>query len=133
MYTDDEHRQIHKLIGWGATMCIASNLFAIITFFIDWQNANKYPAVVVFYINFCFLISCLGWVAQFTTGGREDIVCRKDGTLRHSEPSAGENLSCIVVFVLVYYFTIGVMVWFVVFLYVCHLSAVGKINILVLN
>ncbi|EDW25160.1 GL22998 [Drosophila persimilis] len=37
-----------------------------------------------------------------STRSRKDIVCRKDGTLRHSEPTAGENLSCIVIFVLVY-------------------------------
>ncbi|CAD7078690.1 unnamed protein product [Hermetia illucens] len=126
LYTDDEHRQIHKLIAWGASLCLASNLFVVATFFIDWENANKYPAVIVFYLNFCFLISCLGWIAQFTPGSREDIVCRKDGTLRHSEPSAGENLSCIVVFVLVYYFLIAAMVWFVFLTYAWNLQAYGK-------
>lgn len=66
------------------------------------------------------------WLAQFTPGSREDIVCRKDGTLRHSEPSAGENLSCIVVFVLVYYSLIAVMVWFIIFAYSFHLRVIGK-------
>ncbi|EAA10160.2 AGAP008625-PA [Anopheles gambiae str. PEST] len=110
LYTDHEHRQIHKLVAWGASICLAFNLFTLATFAIDWQNANKYPAMVIFYINFCFAVSCLGWLAQFTPGGREDIVCRKDGTLRTSEPSAGENLSCIVVFILVYYFLIAAMI-----------------------
>ncbi|XP_055613172.1 protein smoothened [Uranotaenia lowii] len=130
LYTDHEHRQIHKLIAWGAGVCLTFNLFTIATFVIDWHNANKYPALVIFYINFCFMISCLGWLAQFTPGGREDIVCRKDGTLRSSEPSAGENLSCIVVFILVYYFLIAAMVWFVIFTYVWHMSfkAIGKIQ-----
>uniref|UniRef100_A0A182YN57 Protein smoothened n=1 Tax=Anopheles stephensi TaxID=30069 RepID=A0A182YN57_ANOST len=130
LYTDHEHRQIHKLVAWGASVCLAFNLFTLATFAIDWQNANKYPAMVIFYINFCFAVSCLGWLAQFTPGGREDIVCRKDGTLRTSEPSAGENLSCIVVFILVYYFLIAAMVWFVIFTYVWHMSfkAIGKIQ-----
>ncbi|XP_052892663.1 protein smoothened [Anopheles moucheti] len=130
LYTDHEHRQIHKLVAWGASVCFAFNLFTLATFAIDWQNANKYPAMVIFYINFCFAVSCLGWLAQFTPGGREDIVCRKDGTLRTSEPSAGENLSCIVVFILVYYFLIAAMVWFVIFTYVWHMSfkAIGKIQ-----
>lgn len=56
------------------------------TFFIDWRSANKYPALVIFYINCCFLVSCIGWLAQFIPGAREGIVCRKDGTLRMSEP-----------------------------------------------
>uniref|UniRef100_A0A182WFH4 Protein smoothened n=1 Tax=Anopheles minimus TaxID=112268 RepID=A0A182WFH4_9DIPT len=130
LYTDHEHRQIHKLVAWGASVCLAFNLFTLATFAIDWQNANKYPAMVIFHINFCFAVSCLGWLAQFTPGGREDIVCRKDGTLRTSEPSAGENLSCIVVFILVYYFLIAAMVWFVIFTYVWHMSfkAIGKIQ-----
>ncbi|EDS37618.1 smoothened [Culex quinquefasciatus] len=130
LFTDHEHRQIQKLIAWGAGVCLTFNLFTLATFIIDWHNANKYPALVIFYINFCFMVSCLGWLAQFTPGGREDIVCRKDGTLRSSEPSAGENLSCIIVFILVYYFLIAAMVWFVIFTYVWHMSfkAIGKIG-----
>ncbi|EDW36863.1 GL25919 [Drosophila persimilis] len=128
LYTDDEHRQIHKLIGWAGTLCLVSNLFVVATFFIDWQNANKYPAVIVFYINLCFLIACIGWLLQFTSGSREDIVCRKDGTLRHSEPTAGENLSCIVIFVLVYYFLTAGMVWFVFLTYAWHWRAMGHVQ-----
>ncbi|EDW76136.1 uncharacterized protein Dwil_GK15298 [Drosophila willistoni] len=128
LYTDDEHRQIHKLIGWGGTLCLLANLFVVSTFFIDWKNANKYPAVIVFYINLCFLIACVGWLAQFTSGSREDIVCRKDGTLRHSEPTAGENLSCIVIFVLVYYFLTAGMVWFVFLTYAWHWRAMGHVQ-----
>lgn len=130
LYTDDEHHQIQKLIGWGASICLCFNMFTIVTFLIDWQTANKYPPLIVFYVNFCFMISCFGWLVQFTPGGREDIVCRRDGTLRHSEPSAGENLSCIVVFVLVYYFLIAAMVWFVIFTYAWYMSAraIGKIQ-----
>ena len=60
LYTDDEHRQIFKLNGWCATICLLCNLFAVATFFMDWNNANKYPALIIFYINFCFLINCLG-------------------------------------------------------------------------
>ncbi|XP_017473360.1 PREDICTED: protein smoothened [Rhagoletis zephyria] len=128
LYTDDEHRQIHKLISWLGTICCLANFFVVATFVIDWENANKYPALIVFYINLCFMIVCLGWLAQFTPGSREDIVCRKDGTLRHSEPTAGENLSCIVVFVLVYYFLTAAMVWFVFLTYTWHLRAVGNVQ-----
>uniref|UniRef100_A0A1I8PGR5 Protein smoothened n=1 Tax=Stomoxys calcitrans TaxID=35570 RepID=A0A1I8PGR5_STOCA len=128
LYTDGEHRQIHKLIAWGATLCFLANLFVVATFIIDWENASKYPALIVFYINMCFMIACLGWLAQFTPDSRDDIVCRKDGTLRHSEPTAGENLSCVVVFVIVYYFLIAAMVWFVFLTYAWHLRAVGNVQ-----
>ncbi|GAB0090742.1 Protein smoothened [Sergentomyia squamirostris] len=123
LFTDDVHAQIHNLIGFLGISCLACNLYAIITFMIDWQNARKHPSVTVFYMNFCSMMTCIGWLAQFTPGGREDIVCRKDGTLRHSEPSTGENLSCIVVFVLIYYFQIAAMVWSVIFLYAWHMCS----------
>ncbi|KAK9504914.1 hypothetical protein O3M35_009082 [Rhynocoris fuscipes] len=130
MYTDHQRQQIHKLVAWGASICALFNLFTIVTFMIDWKFSSKYPALVIFYINFCFLIVCIGWLAQFLPGGREDIVCRKDGTLRTAEPSAGENLSCVVVYVMVYYFLMAGIAWFVILTYAWHISlqALGKIQ-----
>uniref|UniRef100_A0A1B6DDX7 Protein smoothened n=1 Tax=Clastoptera arizonana TaxID=38151 RepID=A0A1B6DDX7_9HEMI len=132
LFTPDERYQIHRFVAWAATTCLVFNLFTVVTFMIDWKSASKYPALVIFYINFCFLIVCVGWLAQFLPGGREDIVCRKDGTLRVGEPSAGENLSCVVVFVLVYYFLMAGIVWFVILTYAWHISfealVIGKIK-----
>lgn len=59
---------------------------------------------------------------QFIPGHRENIVCRRDGTLRYSEPSAGENLACIVPFILIYYFLIAANVWFAIFTYAWYLQ-----------
>ncbi|XP_011339232.2 protein smoothened isoform X3 [Ooceraea biroi] len=126
LYTSDEHSQIHSFIAWAAGICCAFNLFAILTFLIDWRSANKYPSLEIFYINGCFMVSCIGWLAQFA-GSREVIVCRKDGTLRMGEPS-GENLSCVVVFVLVYYFLMAAMVWFVILTYTVHSKALRKMG-----
>lgn len=130
LYTDDEHRQIRKLIGWGASICLSFHLFALFTFTIDWHNGNKYPALNIFYVNLCCSISCLGWLAQFVPGARQDIVCRADNTLKQGEPSGGENLSCIVVFILVYYFLMAAICWFVIFTYswLMSLKAIGKIQ-----
>lgn len=130
LYSDDEHRQIRKLIGWCASVSLVVHLFAIFTFTIDWHNGNKYPALIIFYVNLCYMISCIGWLAQFIPGGRQDITCRFDNTLKQGEPSGGENLSCIMVFILVYYFCMAAMCWFVIFTYAWHMSfkAIGKIQ-----
>lgn len=42
--------------------------------------------------------------------------------------SAGENLSCVIVFVLVYYFIMAALVWFAILTYCWHISfqALGK-------
>ena len=56
----------------------------------DWKNSSKYPSVIIFYVNVCFFVGCIGWLAQFASGGaRSDIVCRQDGTVRVEEPLIG--------------------------------------------
>lgn len=70
---------------------------------------------------FC-LIFVARWMFQFIPGHREDIVCRRDGTLRYSEPSGNENLACIVPFILIYYFLIAANVWFAIFTYAWYLQ-----------
>ena len=67
------------------------NTFSLfqLTFLIDWQNASRYPALILFFVNFCFLLGSLGWLAQFLPGARRDIVCRSDGTVRIAEPAMG--------------------------------------------
>lgn len=69
-----------------------------------------------------FVPSFLRWMFQFIPGHREDIVCRRDGTLRYSEPSGNENLACIVPFILIYYFLIAANVWFAIFTYAWYLQ-----------
>ncbi|XP_056644172.1 protein smoothened [Diorhabda carinulata] len=132
LYTENEHYQIHKLIAYCTLFSMLSNIFTIATFVIDWKTANKYPALAIFYVNVCFCISYGGWLVQFLgSETREDIVCKKEGTLRKSEPCATENLSCVIVFVMVYYFMIAGLVWFVIFSYSWHmnsLQALGKIQ-----
>ncbi|XP_066159357.1 protein smoothened isoform X1 [Euwallacea fornicatus] len=131
-YTESEHNQIHQLITYGAIICIILNFFTALTFFIDWKSANRYPAKGIFFINICFVISYSGYLAQFFgSDTREDIVCKKDGTLRKWEPSATENLSCVTVFFVVYYFLIAGLVWFMIFCYSWYmnsLQALGKIQ-----
>ena len=88
------YKHIYRILIWEMNSWLLFKYSCIyiifcefqLTFCIDWRSGNKYPALVIFYINCCFLVSCIGWLAQFIPGAREDIVCRKDGTLRMSEP-----------------------------------------------
>ena len=66
-----------------------------LTFVIDWQNASRYPARILFFINLCFLLAIIGWMAQFSgDSARQDIVCRVDGTERKAEPQLG-SVKCV--------------------------------------
>lgn len=53
---------------------------------IEWQSLNRYPNIVILYINICFLFICVGWLSQFWFTARDDIVCRKNGARKTSEP-----------------------------------------------
>uniref|UniRef100_T1ISZ0 G-protein coupled receptors family 2 profile 2 domain-containing protein n=1 Tax=Strigamia maritima TaxID=126957 RepID=T1ISZ0_STRMM len=130
LFTDAEHHHLRSFIIIVGSICLSCSLFAVVTFLIDWKSVNKYPGLIIFYINFCFLIVNIGWMAQFTPGAREDIVCRKDGTLRLREPSSGENLSCVIIFIMVYYFVMAAVIWFVFLTYSWLMSFrnLGKIR-----
>ncbi|XP_076361790.1 smoothened, frizzled class receptor [Tachypleus tridentatus] len=127
LFSSEEHNQVHSFIAVVGTVCLLCTMFTIITFIVDWKSASKYPALIIFYINACFFIVTIGWMAQFTPGARDDIVCRQDGTLRQGEPRSGENLSCIIIFILIYYFLMAGIIWFVFLTYAWHVSfqAVG--------
>lgn len=91
------------------------------------HKSNKFFFRIFFHIfpSFLYKIHFLfqfRWALQFLPGHRENIVCRRDGTLRHSEPSAGENLACIIPFILIYYFLIAANIWFSIFTYAWYLQ-----------
>lgn len=80
---------------------------------------ESFILVNIFQINLLYFSR---WMLQFVPGHRENIVCRRDGTLRYSEPSAGDNLACIIPFILIYYFLIAANVWFAIFTYAWYLQ-----------
>ena len=121
--SSSEYITVHSFIAGAATLSLLCSLFAVFTFFVDWKGGSCYPARAIFYLNLCFVMVNVGWLAQFLgSGARDDIVCRRDGVSRHSEPGAGENLSCVVIFILVYYFSQAAGVWVVVVSYTWHLT-----------
>lgn len=127
LYTDEEHEHVTLFIGWGVTICLGFNLFVCMSYFIYNRKKRDYPSNNILYINLCFLLNWIGWLLQFYPGNRDNIICRKDGTLRHSEPSAGEaSLFCLLSFILVYYFIMVAMVWFAVFTYIWYLQTSGR-------
>ena len=118
LLSNKEYNTVHSVIAVGATISLLCSLFAVFTFLVDWKGGSRYPALAIFYLNLCLTLVNTGWLAQFLgNNARDDIVCREDGVGRHHEPGQGENLSCVVVFILVYYFSIAASVWLVVVSY----------------
>ncbi|XP_013084066.2 smoothened homolog [Biomphalaria glabrata] len=122
LFTPEQHREVHTFVAVFGSICLACTLFTVLTFIIDWNNAKRYPALILFFINACFFLGSIGWMSQFVGDARRDIVCRKDGTVRKGEPKANESISCTVVFIIVYYFLVAGVSWFVMLAYAWYLT-----------
>ncbi|XP_051031778.1 smoothened homolog [Phodopus roborovskii] len=122
LFTEAEHQDMHSYIAAFGAVTGLCTLFTLATFVADWRNSNRYPAVILFYVNACFFVGSIGWLAQFMDGARREIVCRADGTMRFGEPTSSETLSCVIIFVIVYYALMAGVVWFVVLTYAWHTS-----------
>ncbi|XP_042323729.1 smoothened homolog [Sceloporus undulatus] len=122
LFTDTEHREMHVYIAAFSSVTIFCTFFTLATFIADWKNSNRYPAVILFYVNACFFMGSIGWLAQFMDGARLEIVCRADGTMRLGEPTSNETLSCVIIFVIVYYSLMSGVIWFVMLTYAWHTS-----------
>nr|XP_060632351.1 protein smoothened [Anolis sagrei ordinatus] len=122
LFTLSEHQQMHRYIAAFSSLTIFCTFFTLATFVADWKNSNRYPAVILFYVNACFFMGSIGWLAQFMDGARMEIVCRADGTMRLGEPTSNETLSCVIIFVIVYYSLMSGVIWFVMLTYAWHTS-----------
>ncbi|XP_042205429.1 smoothened homolog isoform X2 [Homarus americanus] len=122
IFTAEEHEDLHHFVATLGGVCLALTALTVLTYLIDWRAANKYPVLIIFYINGCFLIASIGFIVQFHPGVRNDLTCRSDGTLRQGEPSSGGNLSCVVVFVCIYYFMVAGGLWLIILAYSLHTS-----------
>eukprot|EP00061_Rhincodon_typus_P018763 g48071.t1 len=122
LFTDSEHDAMHIYIAVFGSIAILCTFFTLATFVADWKNSNRYPAVILFYVNACFFIGSIGWLAQFMDGARKEIVCKADGTMRLGEPTSNETLSCVIIFIIVYYSLMSGVIWFVMLTYAWHMS-----------
>ncbi|CAG2166838.1 unnamed protein product, partial [Oppiella nova] len=124
VYSAEQHRRVGAFIKFGAWMSLICTGVAVLTFIIDWHSSNRYPAVIIFYLNLCFMIADTGWLAQSVLhSGHREIVCRPDNTSRYGEPgNSPDNLYCLSTFLLVYYFSMAALVWFVNLAYAWDLS-----------
>uniref|UniRef100_A0AAR2JRA1 Protein smoothened n=1 Tax=Pygocentrus nattereri TaxID=42514 RepID=A0AAR2JRA1_PYGNA len=122
LFTEEEHSDMHSYIAYFGSVTLLCTFFTLATFLADWKNSNRYPAVILFYVNACFFIGSIGWLAQFMDGARKEIVCKSDNTMRLGEPSSTETLSCVIIFIIVYYSLMSGVIWFVMLTYAWHTS-----------
>uniref|UniRef100_A0A8C6WWD3 Smoothened, frizzled class receptor n=1 Tax=Neogobius melanostomus TaxID=47308 RepID=A0A8C6WWD3_9GOBI len=120
LFTEEEHSDMHRYIAYFSSVTLLCTFFTLVRH--ELENSNRYPDVILFYINACFFVGTIGWLAQFFNGARREIVCKSDNTMRLGEPSSSETLSCVTIFIIVYYSLMSGAIWFVVLTYAWHTS-----------
>ncbi|XP_053211855.1 smoothened homolog [Panonychus citri] len=110
LISTEEQTNLQNIIWYGG---LSSSLVLFICFFtfrVDWKSADRYPSVAVYYLIICLIFHNLGWMIQFFIS-KQSIVCRLDNTRRYSESSSPGSASCLIVFFLIYYFSIAAAIW----------------------
>ncbi|GBN60527.1 Smoothened, partial [Araneus ventricosus] len=121
-YTEKEHDDTHFLIACIFGMALVANLFSAITLGIASKKSQKLPLSILFYINVSLVVTSLGWLIQFISGVREDIVCNPDGTMQQQQPKAG-SVFCIAQFLMIYFSTMAAITWCVILNYTFYVQS----------
>lgn len=100
---------------------ILTSLFTMASFLIDWKCQKRYPAVILFILNVCFIFFILGWILQFFDSSNS-IGCTSKGDRRMNEPRSKSGFLCTSSFVLIYSSSIAISCWFCVLTYAWYIS-----------
>lgn len=123
LFTSDNKNFSDIWISLWATLCFASTMFTLLTFFVD-SNRFQYPerAIILLAVNFNAYS-----VAYFIRliAGRNEVSCQLDS--QHDVPiliqEGLDNVTCTIVFVLLYFFGMASAVWWVVLTITWFLTA----------
>ncbi|XP_040566272.1 protein smoothened [Lepeophtheirus salmonis] len=110
--TPEQYGKIQSLIGIGVLAALSTSSFATATLILDWKSSS-YPNRIIFYINLCGLLFISGWGLPFLQGDNS-FVCNPDNTRRVQEPGEGQDLACVALFVLIYYFGLSSALWYAI-------------------
>ncbi|XP_021947837.1 smoothened homolog [Folsomia candida] len=132
-FSKEDHTRASTVIWYFGVAALLSNGWVVLTYIIGGMSSSQYPqypSAIVLYANAWYFIASVGWLFQYLPLGKEDIVCRKDGTVRRNEITGTENIFCGLVSSWIYFSIMSVLAWLMVFSYVWYLtcSAVGRIR-----
>ncbi len=119
-----------------AVICVLFTLFAVATFLID-RHRFHYPERPIIFISFCYLIVAIlymvGAISKLAGGDGQAFSCSDEnaGTsfvlqrLPNSE-STYKNASCVILFVVVYFFHMASAIWWIILTMTWFLAAALK-------
>nr|AJD87357.1 frizzled 1 [Corallium rubrum] len=121
-FTDEEIKISRIWSGFWSTVCAASTVFTLLTFFID-MSRFRYPERPIIFLSGCYFMVSVAFISGFLAG--DDIACNKpveDG-LSRTLTQGTKNEGCTVVFMLIYFFYMAASIWWVVLTLTWFLAA----------
>ncbi|ESN90609.1 hypothetical protein HELRODRAFT_71023 [Helobdella robusta] len=116
-FDDNDHVVMHTLVALLAIICMICNVFAIITFILNWSHLNVFPDNIIFHLNICFFVCTCFWLVQFVPGLRYDVMCNPDD----DTPVRTDALfRCSLTFMVIYFFSFASLLWLSVLAYTWH-------------
>lgn len=140
-FTDTERNVIAPaFILIAAVICVFFTLFTVATFLID-RHRFHYPERPIIFLSFCYLLISLsyivGSISKLAGGAHDSFSCSDEEFVNmqsHSyifqrlpnSDTTYKSASCVILFVLVYYFQMASAIWWVVLTLTWFLAAALK-------
>ncbi|XP_061188989.1 frizzled-1-like [Saccostrea echinata] len=125
MYFNEHERHFAKLwIGVWSSICLASTLFTVLTFFID-MTRFRYPERPIIFLSGCYFMVALAYVIGFSLD-KEAAACnrfknRPETVLITTQGTKKEW--CTILFMMMYFFSMASSIWWVILTLTWFLAA----------
>lgn len=125
MFSRNDKRFAETWMAIWSCLCLAVTAFTVLTCCLD-RSRFKFPERSIIYLAACYLIYSLGYIARlFLTS--EEVSCQKTSKNGKSYLISGglDNAECVIIFIILYYFSMASSIWWVVLTFTWYLAA-GK-------
>ena len=123
IYFTDNERKISRIwTGFWSTICAASTIFTLLTFFIDMRRF-RYPERPIIFLSGCYFVVAIAFFSGFVA--KDKISCNdpvSEGTNK-TLTQGTKNEGCTVIFMMIYFFYMAASIWWVVLTLTWFLAA----------
>lgn len=124
MFTASDKRFTETWMTTWAVLCFITTLLTVLTFFIDTVRF-RYPERPIIFLSMCYCIYSIGYLIRIFSGS-PSISCDRSGADEQFVIVEGvQSTGCIIVFIILYYFSVASCIWWVVLTVTWYLAA-GK-------
>ena len=113
------------VLVWSA-LCFGSTLFTVLTFLIE-TSRFRYPERPIIFLSGCYMIVSLAYLIGSSQMSSNSIVCKtlKNGDMKMKDflVQGVEQVSCTVLFMMIYFFGMSSSIWWVVLTLTWFLAA----------